>query len=219
MAIIAVFRYVFPFAKRKSHSRIVCPGKNIGSLESEASTEVAVMGSFVRDADLPYVAAKAAVELDSGLGRGDDLPGLKSLRSYLQQWVSPSRFPWLPESLRRELLLDVNPHEEGRLNACSDVERAMHVACEQAGLQQVRASGGLLAVARVVLESLDECIPVKKRASSFSEDIDRSFLDHQLPAAGHASKETLVKFCVSLSSEILESQQQFADGSEARFYF
>lgn len=177
------------------------------------------MGSFVRDVDLPYVAAKAAVELDSGLSRGDDLPGLKSLRRYLQQWVSQPSFPWLPESLRKELLLDADSLEDGRLNACSDVERAMHVACELAGLQGVRASGGLLAVARVVLESLDECMPVKKRASSFSEDSDRNFSDHQFPSAGHASKETLVKFCVSLSSEILESQQQFADGSEARFYF
>jgi hypothetical protein len=197
----------------------LCPAKNIGSPESEASTEAAFMGSFARDLDLPYVAAKAAVELDSGLSRGDDLPGLKSLRSYLQQWVSHPNFPWLPESLRKELLLDADPLEDGRLNACSDVERAMHAACEQAGLQGVRDEGGLRAVARVVLESLDECIPVERTASSSSEDSDRNFSDHQLPSAGQPSKESLVKFCVSLSSEILESRQQFADGSEARFYF
>ena len=177
------------------------------------------MGTFVRDLDLPYVAAKAAVELDSGLGRGDDLPGLKSLRSYLQQWVSPPDFPWLPDTLRKELLLDTDPQQDGRLNASDEVERAMHLACDQAGLQQVRTQGGLQAVARVVLESLNECLPPEMTSPSSSERNSRTFADRQRPAAGQASKEALVKFCVRLSSEILESQQQFADGSEARFYF
>jgi hypothetical protein len=177
------------------------------------------MGSLSRDLDLPYVAAKAAVELDSGFNSGDDLPGLRSLRHYLQQWVSPPAFPWLPDGLQKELLLEPGPEQERRLNACSDVEQAMQSACEQAGLQQVRARGGLRAVAQVVLELLHECMPSAGVDLTSAESTDCTFAESQQPAAGLPSKDTLVKFCVSLSSEILESQQQFADDSEARFYF
>lgn len=197
----------------------MCPAKNIDSPGSAVLIEAAFMGSSIRDVDLSYAAARAAVELDSGFGRGDGLPGMKSLRSYLQQWVSQPKFPWLPESLRKELLLDTDPLEDGRLNACSDVEHAMYAACGQAGLQGVRDEGGLLAVARIVLESLDEYIPIENVVSSPPEDNDRSFSDYRPNPAGQLSRESLVKFCISLSSKILGSQQQFADGSEARFYF
>lgn len=182
------------------------------------------MGSLSRDLELPYVAAKAAVELDSGFNSGDGLPGLRSLRQYLQQWVSVPEFPWLTESLRTELLLDRRSEQEHRLNASNDVEQAVRAACDEAGLQHVRAQGGLRAVAQVVLDTLDSCIPDESVAGEGSESspavagtgdwANRHPRDTSLP-----SKDVVVQFCISLSSEILESQQQQADGSEARFCF
>lgn len=182
------------------------------------------MGSLSRDLDLPYVAAKAAVELDSGLNSGDDLPGLRSLRQYLQQWVSVPEFPWLTDALRKELLLDCRSEQDHRLNASNDVELAVLAACDEAGLQHVRDHGGLRAVAQVVLDTLDNCLPDESAAGEGSElppavpgtgDVaNRKLRDPSLP-----SKDVVVQFCISLSSEILESQQQLADGSEARFYF
>jgi hypothetical protein len=193
-------------------------------VSSFAGNWIVVMGSLSRDLDLPYVAAKAAVELDGGFSSGDGLPGLRSLRQYLQQWVSAPVFPWLPEALRKELLLDRRFEQDSRLNASSDVEQAVQAACDEAGLQHVREEGGLRAVAQVVLDTLDRCMPdefpsSKGFESPPSEPKDGHVPNRSTPLAPLPSKDAVVKFCVSLSSEILESQQQFADGSEVRFYF
>jgi hypothetical protein len=181
------------------------------------------MGSLSRDLDLPYVAAKAAVELDSGFNSGDDLPGLRSLRQYLHQWVSVPVFPWLTDALRKELLLDRRSEQDHRLNAPNDVELAVESACDRAGLQELRTQIGLRGLAKEVLKSLDACMQ-----SGSTPDGDGNAPLQQGSCISSAnephlsplpSRDTLVTFLVSLSSEIIESQKEFADSGEAGYYF
>jgi len=130
----------------------------------------------------------------------------------------------MTDALRKELLLDLRSRQDDRLNASIDVEQAVLAACDQAGLQHVRDQGGLRAVAQVVLDTLDNCLPDESAAGESSklspavpgtDDVARRKLrDTSLP-----SKDVVVQFCISLSSEILESQQLLPDNSEARFYF